>query len=130
MIRRPTRSALFPYTTLFRYRDRLRRQEGVAAEVGEEVVVDGNGADVQYPLPHVGHLALGVGARRHDLPVRLHEGLEDRKSTRLNSSHANISYAVFCLKKYIFCAASKSKLHSADCLGKVWTPLHTRLPGR
>src|SRR2546422_1229118 len=79
MIRRPPRSTLFPYTTLFR----SRRREA----------------------PHEPRL-LGDGGERHQLrahryhPVRprlLDEG--DRKSTRLNSSHGYISYAVFCLKK-------------------------------
>src|SRR3712207_7335519 len=71
MIRRPPRSTLFPYTTLFR------------------------------------------SPPRHDHAARRHDGLDrhggrdrDRKSTRLNSSHANISYAVFCLKK------KKTKLHN------------------
>src|SRR3712207_7841570 len=82
MIRRPPRSTLFPYTTLFRsgeagHLGRLRRQRAVA----------------------LGHLDAELLARDHaDLPVRRDAGL-DRKSTRLNSSHANISYAVFCLKK-------------------------------
>src|SRR3712207_7734320 len=91
MIRRPPRSTLFPYTTLFRSKDpqlggpavrrwrRLRRRRAVER---------------------------GAGLARS--PLRAHRGshlvddglLElDRKSTRLNSSHANISYAVFCLKK-------------------------------
>src|SRR3712207_7871266 len=81
MIRRPPRSTLFPYTTLFRSR------------------------------PHGLHVPVGVGElhrRVHALPRPLpalapvrgnRNGDRDRKSTRLNSSHANISYAVFCLKK-------------------------------
>src|SRR3712207_6958801 len=89
MIRRPPRSTLFPYTTLFRSEygqpraDVLEHQEATAGPY--------------HPLdvcqsPH------GVGNRAED------EGRDgrvkaDRKSTRLNSSHANISYAVFCLKK-------------------------------
>src|SRR6266496_5534104 len=68
MIRRPPRSTLFPYTTLFRSR-RPRHQ----------------------------HHAVGVQDRPQQLALGL--GLEDRKSTRLNSSHVEISYAVFCLKK-------------------------------
>src|SRR3712207_9263961 len=95
MIRRPPRSTLFPYTTLFR-----------SSRAPSDLVEDG---------PHV-----AIGSRRVLEPLRqekLHQsGLisafcrlllaasrerveEDRKSTRLNSSHANISYAVFCLKK-------------------------------
>src|SRR3712207_7700857 len=88
MIRRPPRSTLFPYTTLFRSglrRPVLRRAEvhlGVAEPVPDAV---GRGGAGHPQLPLDGGL---VGDR-----------LLDRKSTRLNSSHANISYAVFCLKK-------------------------------
>src|SRR3712207_7233892 len=92
MIRRPPRSTLFPYTTLFRSRDHLAAgaERGVQGAVG---VV----ADQREIVPR------RTGARpsgHDDLAVRL-EGHGDRKSTRLNSSHANISYAVFCLKKKI-----------------------------
>src|SRR5256885_12647010 len=76
MIRRPPRSTLFPYTTLFR----SRRHEPVER------------LEINFPLPVV------------DQRPRFHRGAErrgeaDRKSTRLNSSHLVISYAVFCLKK-------------------------------
>src|SRR3712207_7143155 len=94
MIRRPPRSTLFPYTTLFRSR------VGVAA-------VEQVGRRPPRHLPR--HLRRkqevlrqpqsGRGAQ-HQLEAALQPvGVEDRKSTRLNSSHANISYAVFCLKK-------------------------------
>src|SRR2546429_7163117 len=73
MIRRPPRSTLFPYTTLFRSSFRLRH--------GTRVLLD---------APAVN----GAGAELSRLEVAL-----DRKSTRLNSSHGYISYAVFCLKK-------------------------------
>src|SRR5258707_10983944 len=76
MIRRPPRSTLFPYTTLFRSRVLLP----VAHRAGE-----GRG-QLRQVRPR---LLRVLGRRRH----------QDRKSTRLNSSHANISYAVFCLKK-------------------------------
>src|SRR3712207_7243671 len=89
MIRRPPRSTLFPYTTLFRSAPLLGRACGlVPATAVERVVaeqhegVDGGGGRTALP-PVPDHP-----------PERL-----DRKSTRLNSSHANISYAVFCLKK-------------------------------
>src|SRR3712207_6905506 len=96
MIRRPPRSTLFPYTTLFR-----SRVEG-------KVVIDGQdlyGADVD-PVDVRRQIGM-VFQRPNPFPtmsiydnvvagVRLNR---DRKSTRLNSSHANISYAVFCLKK-------------------------------
>src|SRR3712207_8686021 len=82
MIRRPPRSTLFPYTTLFRSGRGERRCVALArarVERGEEGTLR----------------ALGrVGLKRGPVPQH-----EDRKSTRLNSSHANISYAVFCLKK-------------------------------
>src|SRR3712207_8165458 len=87
MIRRPPRSPLFPYTTLFRSRRRLR---GAGRGVRDGAVPPDRGTGA------AGRGAAGVpllGTRR-----RLGE-LADRKSTRLNSSHANISYAVFCLKK-------------------------------
>src|SRR3712207_7473121 len=79
MIRRPPRSTLFPYTTLFR--------SAVAPGPAELDVRDGLGHE---------HLAEegAVGGQAVHAVVRA-----DRKSTRLNSSHANISYAVFCLKK-------------------------------
>src|SRR3712207_7427097 len=82
MIRRPPRSTLFPYTTLFRSQGRARaaraRGEG---RPGGAVRAGGLRAHARaHPGPRLG-------------------GDRDRKSTRLNSSHANISYAVFCLKK-------------------------------
>src|SRR3712207_7511710 len=80
MIRRPPRSTLFPYTTLFR------------STAGAE-------RDQQSRCEHAGT----VSAARDDgltLPIpSLLDSSRDRKSTRLNSSHANISYAVFCLQK-------------------------------
>src|SRR3712207_8358943 len=87
MIRRPPRSTLFPYTTLFRSRLRRCRLEDKSTC-----------RDVE--LEHRSGLLRGVHVQRlvADRQLRvLHR--EDRKSTRLNSSHANISYAVFCLKK-------------------------------
>src|SRR3712207_7592482 len=75
MIRRPPRSTLFPYTTLFRSNELL------------------NTAESAWPLVQEW---LAAGSRNYEvLPC----SPADRKSTRLNSSHANISYAVFCLKK-------------------------------
>src|SRR3712207_7100405 len=89
MIRRPPRSTLFPYTTLFR---------SEAEEIPEHVVVVR--AQQRRRLPHrAGRRAEvpGHALDRHILAERVID--RDRKSTRLNSSHANISYAVFCLKK-------------------------------
>src|SRR2546430_13377521 len=88
MIRRPPRSTLFPYTTLFRSRViRVRAQQPLV--IGKRVV----------PAPGLGEQQraveerVGVRGRERD-----RAGV-DRKSTRLNSSHSQISYAVFCLKK-------------------------------
>src|SRR5438552_9084450 len=78
MIRPPPRSTLFPYTTLFRSREVTIRPLGTTEIVDPEVTTT---------------LRDDGAARRGDLRV------EDRKSTRLNSSHQIISYAVFCLKK-------------------------------
>src|SRR3712207_7902823 len=94
MIRRPPRSTLFPYTTLFRSarrRDRGRRVERDPA-VAREVRLDPR---VRVDVAH--HVLAVVGVERARREAAGHAG--DRKSTRLNSSHANISYAVFCLKK-------------------------------
>src|SRR3712207_7537436 len=87
MIRRPPRSTLFPYTTLFRSHLDLigpgvRRRRSVLARRHDRADVR---VDADEPLLTVGEQLLVVHL--------------DRKSTRLNSSHANISYAVFCLKK-------------------------------
>src|SRR3712207_6978732 len=87
MIRRPPRSTLFPYTTLF------RSAEAAAKPVGELRVVGDRVGGNDDPGAH---RLLAVRRERRD--ARLGER-GDRKSTRLNSSHANISYAVFCLKK-------------------------------
>src|SRR3712207_8616439 len=82
MIRRPPRSTLFPYTTLFRSAgDAVADRAGGGAEVGVD------------RRPRVRADAAVRDHPRHPLAA------QDRKSTRLNSSHANISYAVFCLKK-------------------------------
>src|SRR3712207_8173215 len=91
MIRRPPRSTLFPYTTLFRSRKARRDQEAAQLpQVPDEGRPHGQGTD---PRPGVGPDRQGPrGEGRADRG-------EDRKSTRLNSSHANISYAVFCLIK-------------------------------
>src|SRR2546430_13234731 len=92
MIRRPPRSTLFPYTTLFR-----------------SLVVES--LERRRPLGTQGYLPLGLGIvspQKGQIRLQLFgeqtgyghvEGAVDRKSTRLNSSHSQISYAVFCLKK-------------------------------
>src|SRR2546430_3707606 len=84
MIRRPPRSTLFPYTTLFRSR-LLRVEQRFRAEVQEIGLLHRQHDTLQARV--VGQSAASSAARA------------DRKSTRLNSSHSQISYAVFCLKK-------------------------------
>src|SRR3712207_6857406 len=97
MRRRPPRSTLFPYTTLLRS---VGRGEAAVVEGGGAGVVEG-GLAVQDPLADLGGRAVGGGVQ--PVPVRgAAQRLEDRKSTRLNSSHANISHAVFRLKKTRF----------------------------
>src|SRR3712207_6964640 len=92
MIRRPPRSTLFPYTTLFR----SRAQRGISAPWDRRAPVDPKAAEIPPRLR-----LLGMTGRRLRLRGMTSGSLRllDRKSTRLNSSHANISYAVFCLKK-------------------------------
>src|SRR3712207_8670381 len=101
MIRRPPRSTLFPYTTLFRS---LHRVADVVEGLVRQRRRPGAGERVGGGLAQLHLLGVRVGARGG---VAVEDPGEDRKSTRLNSSHANISYAVFCLKK--------KKLHSAQC---------------
>src|SRR3712207_6851588 len=88
MIRRPPRSTLFPYTTLFRSGREHRASARTRLDQADRKA-DG-GLDRRHP-PARGHDEYGAAE-----PA---PGERDRKSTRLNSSHANISYAVFCLKK-------------------------------
>src|SRR3712207_7112575 len=94
MIRRPPRSTLLPYTTLFRSRWETKRWP---VEYFQEVL------DRLSETENIAVLLLG-GKEERRLSFQLRKGVwdlrgKDRKSTRLNSSHANISYAVFCLKK-------------------------------
>src|SRR3712207_6951627 len=90
MIRRPPRSTLFPYTTLFRsHMERPKIMLLIHTFVGETK------AEVEEAACVLSRFFAYFGAWfKNERPVR-----QDRKSTRLNSSHANISYAVFCLKK-------------------------------
>src|SRR3712207_7606790 len=91
MIRRPPRSTLFPYTTLFRSQLLALLAPGGFDLFGVAAAVFGGGDVASEFGRHIGELLDKV----RDEGVRI----QDRKSTRLNSSHANISYAVFCLKK-------------------------------
>src|SRR5256885_5769455 len=91
MIRRPPRSTLFPYTTLFRSHARQNACGAYATRCRHLCRVPG-------PFSRASrHEKEGSSARSK--PERLHARQQDRKSTRLNSSHLVISYAVFCLKK-------------------------------
>src|SRR3712207_7481345 len=95
MIRRPPRSTLFPYTTLFRSPDQSERG-GKDPAHSMDVQPHGGPARDPGPVRHGGNLPVSLKAEgEYALLVKR----RDRKSTRLNSSHANISYAVFCLKK-------------------------------
>src|SRR3712207_7864097 len=86
MIRRPPRSTLFPYTTLFRSSTMsAARPSGLAI--------------IALPFPPEVPSHLRIAQQPVDMAALVEALVEDRKSTRLNSSHANISYAVFCLKK-------------------------------
>src|SRR5258707_8586515 len=93
MIRRPPRSTLFPYTTLFR----SGRIRPVAPRVGR---AEPGFARGRIDLPDLDLIDPELARRLGDHRLHQDDALHaDRKSTRLNSSHANISYAVFCLKK-------------------------------
>src|SRR3712207_6947818 len=97
MIRRPPRSTLFPYTTLFRSRSPGRRRScrrRVRSEIREPPTPSAGGTRSSEPPPAWRRSSPRCAASRCRAPPG-----PDRKSTRLNSSHANISYAVFCLKK-------------------------------
>src|SRR5689334_23966129 len=95
MIRRPPRSTLFPYTTLFRSRGKV-----VVPLTREHHAVAG-GHEEEECRPMTFDDGVDVGCRRRARPedARGPDRERDRKSTRLNSSHSSISYAVFCLKK-------------------------------
>src|SRR3712207_7153859 len=99
MIRRPPRSTLFPYTTLFRSGEQtaeeVKKRIGSAAPTGQIEEMEIKGRDIVGGVPKT--VVLNSDEVREALAETVNS--IDRKSTRLNSSHANISYAVFCLKK-------------------------------
>src|SRR3712207_8072201 len=95
MIRRPPRSTLFPYTALFR----SDRSVLILEASDRHLEIAGIGEAIRADRSKV-RQSKGQPVILGDITARLaFEQREDRKSTRLNSSHANISYAVFCLKK-------------------------------
>src|SRR3712207_8162172 len=102
MIRRPPTSTLFPYTTLFRSKNKLKGNSHFSIPG-----TDGYDYSVRCDKWPDGALTFGTGANSHRATFYGSGTVDkidratgrDRKSTRLNSSHANISYAVFCLKK-------------------------------
>src|SRR2546429_2126334 len=110
MIRRPPRSTLFPYTTLFRSHEDPKRRFHIAYRFLEQgmqeqckteplirvlaILVDDGFGEHGHILPRLGERDPGLQTGENFVPV-----IADRKSTRLNSSHGYISYAVFCLKK-------------------------------
>src|SRR3712207_7063220 len=97
MIRRPPRSTLFPYTTLFRSRN-TRRNAPAPGDTRRFRAKSRKLHKVQETsLKELFYGSPNLEALSHAILLARHHG--DRKSTRLNSSHANISYAVFCLKK-------------------------------
>src|SRR2546430_7572167 len=92
MIRRPPRSTLFPYTTLFRSPWHRKDVRSTQTSRRPHITRTRSGSR-HYLLPHFHQ------GDRERLRIGLHRHVRDRKSTRLNSSHSQISYAVFCLKK-------------------------------
>src|SRR3712207_8148664 len=96
MIRRPPRSTLFPYTTLFRSGDFFRTLAGLQEQLSERCVALHLPIGAEHELTGIVDL---LHMKAYTSPEGGREAASDRKSTRLNSSHANISYAVFCLKK-------------------------------
>src|SRR3712207_7097298 len=100
MIRRPPRSTLFPYTTLFRSAVIYGAGGHIGSAVARAFARDGANVFLAgRTLATLDAVAQEISAAGGAAEAAQVDALEDRKSTRLNSSHANISYAVFCLKK-------------------------------
>src|SRR3712207_7621782 len=114
MIRRPPRSTLFPYATLFRSRPVVSPPAGPGRRrtVTDRLLLPPRPLVALDPEEHLAP----AGAQRAALTTSVRADPRDRKSTRLNSSHANISYAVFCLKKnYLPLAVLMICLPIPDC---------------
>src|SRR5438128_8482246 len=92
LIQRPPRSTLFPYTTLFRSIGRLDYQQSAKHTIFGRYLMEHLVDPAPFDLDHNVLSMAGASTPRID-------AMSDRKSTRLNSSHGSISYAVFCLKK-------------------------------
>src|SRR5256885_11599719 len=107
MIRRPPRSTLFPYTTLFRSFS-ARRGEAIGA-MSWSAWQRSSGRCAAMPPASAGHNEQDLVCQTVDEFVRIPCAFEDRKSTRLNSSHLVISYAVFCLKKKRCCNSPRAR---------------------
>src|SRR3712207_8279738 len=101
MIRRPPRSTLFPYTTLF-------RSAKVAEYHRQFHLVFGAGASLQHIAEAIAAFERTIVSQNSAFDKHVMGAAGDRKSTRLNSSHANISYAVFCLKKKTYCTLKEN----------------------
>src|SRR3712207_8055288 len=102
MIRRPPRSTLFPYTTLFRSSLDPEDKDGTVSQSTSENCAEKNAVNEEEEVNPTKPVELDITdphfmANAHELYADLRAKGPDRKSTRLNSSHANISYAVFCL---------------------------------
>src|SRR3712207_4921714 len=111
MIRRPPRSTLFPYTTLFR-----SIAHGHRLHQDDEIWLGSDDVALSFDDPET---TLVLPVHRSPAPV-------DRKSTRLNSSHANISYAVFCLKKKTLRQSSTSRtIRRTSYLSYVFAQMRT-----
>src|SRR3712207_8675120 len=98
MIRRPPRSTLFPYTTLFRSGEQTGRRL-IEVVLLRELRKQRRQRRVEHRVDEDNTADEGEQATHGSARYRAHGSRRDRKSTRLNSSHANISYAVFCLKQ-------------------------------
>src|SRR3712207_7223103 len=98
MIRRPPRSTLFPYTTLFRSEDGIVDRDLIRHRLDQRALVAQGGLRCRHVGVDAGREPAQQRRPERGRLLQIEDG-QDRKSTRLNSSHANISYAVFCLKK-------------------------------
>src|SRR3712207_7486846 len=123
MIRRPPRSTLFPYTTLFRSRREQRVHEEGDHAGGEGR--QGAGTGRRQAQRGAAHALLGGWG---GVPVHARQSRADRKSTRLNSSHANISYAVFCLKKKTKYDTTKLVIGCAPNYNTTFTLINRLIP--